>query len=273
MVSWPSVRKTTMELGRHACIWLVCGALCAGFPIKVGAQSAEGEHDDEARALFHAGEAAFSAGRFEDALGYFQRSYDLSQRTALLFNIGQAADRSRHDDVALDAFRRYLAANSDVPNRTEIEGRIRVLEAAVARSTAAPPPETEPAPGAESPAPSETHEVAAVREPELVGSPSRSGPDVGGIVLVSVGGVLAVTGAILFAIGLPDTNAVSMPRFGESFDEAQARQDTGVALAASGGAGLGIGIGLAIAGVIVVTTSGSTDGPVRATRDGLLVTF
>lgn len=51
--------------------------------------------DQEARGLFEAGRAAFSDGRFDDALRYFRESFELSGRVELLYNIGTAADRLR----------------------------------------------------------------------------------------------------------------------------------------------------------------------------------
>jgi tetratricopeptide (TPR) repeat protein len=95
------------------------------------AQAATSSRDEEARMLFEAGRVAYEDGRFEDALGYFQRAHDLSGRPALLYNVGSAADKLRRDAVALDAFRRYLEALPTAENRGEVEARIRVLEQVV----------------------------------------------------------------------------------------------------------------------------------------------
>lgn len=108
--------------------------------------------DDEARHLFEAGRNAYDDGRYQDALDYFQRGYELSGRAALLYNVGQAADRLRQDETALDAFKRYLADVPDAPNRLQVEERIRVLEQVLAErraaavAPAATPIETGPAP-------------------------------------------------------------------------------------------------------------------------------
>jgi tetratricopeptide (TPR) repeat protein len=96
--------------------------------------------DNEARMLFEAGRVAYSAGRFDDALGYFRRAHEISGRAMLLYNVGSAADKLRQDVIALDAFRRYLEAVPDAENREEVEARVRVLEgvlASQARTTAA----------------------------------------------------------------------------------------------------------------------------------------
>jgi hypothetical protein len=83
--------------------------------------------DREARGLFLAGEAAYGDARYEDALDYFKRSYALSKRPDLLFNIGQAADKLRRDREALEAFEGYLREVPNGERRREAEVRVRIL--------------------------------------------------------------------------------------------------------------------------------------------------
>lgn len=83
--------------------------------------------DAEARALFEAGRAAYSDGRFEDALGHFRRAHELSDRPRLLFNIANTAERLRRDEQALDAYERYLEQVPDAENRAFVEERITAL--------------------------------------------------------------------------------------------------------------------------------------------------
>jgi tetratricopeptide (TPR) repeat protein len=90
--------------------------------------------DDEARGLFAAGRAAFADGRYEDARSYFQRSYELSRRPQLLYNLGQVEDRLRHDEAALASFEQYLAEVPDAENRVEVQARIDALRAAITRA-------------------------------------------------------------------------------------------------------------------------------------------
>jgi tetratricopeptide (TPR) repeat protein len=91
---------------------------------------ADGTRDAEAKALFQAGREAFEGGRYEAALARWQEAYDISGRPALLYNLGLAHDRLRHDDKALWAFKAYLAQVSNIENREEVEGRIKALETA-----------------------------------------------------------------------------------------------------------------------------------------------
>lgn len=253
--------------------------LCCWVPGVVEAQV----HDDEARGLYLAGAAAYEAGRFEESLAYFQRSYELSPHPELLYNIGQAADRARQDAIALDALRRYLAAMPELADRAVLEGRIRVLEAAVARGTAAAPPgpeielteTTEPDPAA-------TFERApAATEPTAAPVASASedpggGLDAGGVVLVVLGSAVAVAGAVLLGLGVSDSSAVANPRPDEVFyAQALDRQQTGLAMAWSGVAALGVGAILAVLGAIVLGTSGPADddGSVSLDAHGLRVSF
>jgi tetratricopeptide (TPR) repeat protein len=100
------------------------------------AQVAEGEQlstDDEvARGLFQAGRAAYEAGRYQEALGFFEQAHARSGRAELLFNVGQTADRLRQDEKALAAFRAFLEQRPDASNRPEVESRIAALERAEA---------------------------------------------------------------------------------------------------------------------------------------------
>ena len=87
--------------------------------------------DDEARSLFLAGQTAFEAGRYEAALGHFRAALELSQRPQLLYNIGLAADRLRHDQEALTAFESFLQQVPESPLRAQVEARAEILRRAI----------------------------------------------------------------------------------------------------------------------------------------------
>lgn len=246
---------------------------------------AQSTSDDEARGLHAAGAAAFNAGRYEDALQYFLRAYDLSHRAALLYNVGQAADRARHDEVALDAFERYLAGVTDIENRAEIEGRVRVLRAAILerRSELA-------AADAERQRALEAARAEALREaghadaietaavtpeaslPQPVTSSAPSvGIDAGAVVLVTTGGVAIAAGVIMLALGAPDIDG---PREGEIYASAVARQEGATVLVAVGGAALGLGLVGAVVGAVVLAGSPTpAAGTLTLRPDGFAVTF
>jgi tetratricopeptide (TPR) repeat protein len=112
--------------------------------------------DEEARVVFQRDREAYARGEYEPALAAFRQAYELSGRAELQFNIGQAADRLRHDREARDAFEAYLAALPDASNRVEVEARLRVLREEIARDDAL---RAQAASGATTP-----HETSVVEE-------------------------------------------------------------------------------------------------------------
>jgi tetratricopeptide (TPR) repeat protein len=105
----------------------------AGAPAAPQAQGnpPPGSLDQAARLLFESARTAFGEGDYTTALARFRQAYEASPRPGLLFNIATTLDRLRQDDEALATFERFLAADPNVANRTEIEARIRVLRAAI----------------------------------------------------------------------------------------------------------------------------------------------
>lgn len=75
---------------------------------------------------------------FEVALSCFQRSFELSGRTALLYNIGIAAQRLGRVDQALAAFERFVREAPDDPERGDVEAFIEVLRDVRPRATTTP---------------------------------------------------------------------------------------------------------------------------------------
>lgn len=125
------------------------------------------EDATHAREVFQAGQVAFAEGRFAEAASLWQRSYELAQRPAILYNIGTALDRSGDETGALEYYGRYLEAEPDAANGAYIRSRVDVLNSRAADGGAAahssdgegtapdPSPETQataPTPGA-NPAP------------------------------------------------------------------------------------------------------------------------
>jgi len=152
----------------------------------------------EARALYTAGQAAFHEGRYENALEYLTRSYELSRRPALLFNLGTTYDRLRRDAEALAAFQQYLRDVPDAENRLEVEARIAVLREAAARST--PPPtvvEPDPVPDPQPP---------PTTPPPLPVTSTDAGP--APWIVVGVGGAAVIAGAVLMGVAAADVASV-----------------------------------------------------------------
>ena len=107
-------------------------------PADSSASGSSDSKDQEARHIFESGRIAYDAGRYRDALDYFQRAYKMSNRPQLLFNIGQAADRLRMDGVALNAFEQYLRELPGASNSEHVEKRMTALRLAIHRDAAGP---------------------------------------------------------------------------------------------------------------------------------------
>jgi tetratricopeptide (TPR) repeat protein len=148
-------------------ILLLCGAQASAQSAAGSSDQIPRENDDIARGLFQAGKAAYEAGAYRDALSYFEQAYERCGRSALLYNVGQAADRLRQDDKAIDSFTKYTEQNPDAPNRAEVEKRIQALrEARQARQQEERQTKTEsasdPSPMIAALTPEQTAESAAI---------------------------------------------------------------------------------------------------------------
>ena len=219
------------------------------------AASAQGS-DDEARALYSAGEIAYNEGRFQSALEYFQRAYELSSRPALLYNIGSAAERVRQDDVALAAFEQYLTEVPEAPNRAAVQARIEILRAAIAERAARPEVTPDEEPDAEP-------------EQEVAGSAPGASEDSGGSVvpwiMVGAGGGVAVLGAVFVGLGFKDAGTVTDAPQGSDWSSVSGAYDRAPRRQAIGFALVGVGVAAAVTGVVLAVTGGSDD---DASADG-----
>ncbi len=111
----------------HRTLPIVLLLAIAVVPERAAAGSDKEERDardEEARGLFVAGRAAYDDGRYEEALDYFRRSYELSERPELLYNIGQTSDVLGRNDEALLAFEKYQESYPDGPRSREVQERI-----------------------------------------------------------------------------------------------------------------------------------------------------
>jgi tetratricopeptide (TPR) repeat protein len=136
-----------MRLTVLAWVFLVCSPVFAqsqvpapgggsgesAVPEDVEAAARAAEEDDKARTLFQAGKIAYESGEYGRALDLFRAAYNQSQRPALLFNIASSADRLRFDEEAIDAYERYLADVPQAKNKIEVQKRIEILRAEIAR--------------------------------------------------------------------------------------------------------------------------------------------
>lgn len=262
---------------RHASWWVVLIALLTlalPFGRAHGQAAAEGTvgtpADAEALARFDAGRLAFEAGRYGDALSDFQRSYELSGRAWLLYNIGETLARLDRREEALSAFESYLRETSgDAPNRAQVESRVAILRRSLEAERAEA---TEP-----------VGSTLPIDSDEDRGDDSSSGGGADGIssadsdpapwIVVGVSAALVVAGGVLVGVAASDRAAVESARPPTFYSDAASTADRVPALEGSGGALLGIGVTGVIGGLIwgVVQASGRGDSSVAVDARGVTV--
>lgn len=242
--------------------WAVCGSIALAQPTEEG-----GNLEEEARALFMAGSSAFEGARYETALRYFREAYELSGRSELLYNIGVTADRLRQDEVALEAFEKFLAEVPEHSRRREVEVRVAsIRQASAANLEPEPDPEPAPDPGPEAtlepPTPSETAAADPERELEPSDGGLSTGTLVGGISL----GVVGLAGVVAAVVGMAGGGCIDTAPGGVCIEEDHTNWG---AVGAYGGLGLAAVVGAIV--WLVVGSSGSDDDAVAV--DGRSVTW
>lgn len=108
---------------RRACrIGVFVGVLALlATPLRVGAQAATS--DAPAAVAANEGDAAFAAGRYDEALAKFQTALQQSQAPEILFRLGQTYAKLGRKVEALDHFERFLAAGAKADARMQKEAR------------------------------------------------------------------------------------------------------------------------------------------------------
>ena len=126
-------------LGRWALTLTLCGGMSlAARPVLAQDYAAAGQH-------FDAAQEAFAAGKFELAAREYQAAFDITKESTLLQSIGESWQRAGNQGKALAAYKAYLQASPQAPDRVAIEERIKAIEAAQAE--AAKPAQPTQAPG------------------------------------------------------------------------------------------------------------------------------
>ena len=110
---------------------------------------------DQAREAYARGKQLFDGGKFQAAIGEFEKARSLAPSPVLDFNIGLCHDRLGNAGAALVSYRAYLDAVPNAGNRAAVESRIKILEpkAAAEMQPLAPPDDPAPAPAPPTPSP------------------------------------------------------------------------------------------------------------------------
>ena len=135
--------------------------------------------EERARAAFRLGRAHYDNGEFVKAAKEFQRAFELSGKYQLLYNVYLAYRDANMTRRAAEALRAYLDSEQDIPNRVQLEAKLRALDQSLKdkKPPAAPSPSpVQPAPTpAPTPAPGQepTEEPAAEEPPQAEPEPAE----------------------------------------------------------------------------------------------------
>ena len=190
--------------------------------------AADVRRDEEARAAYKAGAAAYEAGNYQAAYDKFRESFQLSHEPALLYNISSALQGLQRPHDAAEALRSFLRVQPNDPERPKIELRIATLEEeqrmidldkhknppadatpVVPVPQTTPPPQTTPTqttntappPAVLTPPPAATSAVVVVAAPP----PRRDKRRTALIAGLVAGGAFVVAGAIVLGVVLGDS--------------------------------------------------------------------
>jgi hypothetical protein len=167
---------------------LCCLALSLSFWLVSARALAQEDPAIEAKRLYAQGKAEFAQGRYVQAAELFERSYALSESTALLFNMAQAHRLAGpgHCATAVRLYQSYLAAEPTAENRKEVEERITELGDCSADTAPAAAPEPS----------------ATAREPRQAPAspPARGagGLPTGPVIVTGAGAAMLVAGGVLY---------------------------------------------------------------------------
>lgn len=115
--------------------WLGVLTLVPALAASTVAHAQTDEQLARARALFTEGQAAYDAGRFQEAVTKMREAYDITSSPELAFNVARVYERMSEYQEAIRYFRIYLRQGSpDAEVRADVEQRITALREAERRS-------------------------------------------------------------------------------------------------------------------------------------------
>jgi tetratricopeptide (TPR) repeat protein len=261
-----------MRPARNLLLLIALGAVPIAFPVLAqpasdypppcDASKVTKADVDRAHTVFLSGKQFLEESNYDKAIGYFKDAYSIDCSVhAMLPIIATAYERKGDKAEAVRALEEYTKRAPNAPDHEVIERRIRNLKDQMAReqptasapsaapsSAASASPST--APSAE-PAPTVSAlPSAAVEAPPPASSEGHSALP---WVVVGVGGVVAVTGAVLLGVGAGDISSASSQCTADRICPTQDVVNTGNTgrnLETFGGVGIGVGLAVAAAGLL-----------------------
>jgi tetratricopeptide (TPR) repeat protein len=189
-------------------LWSASALLSLTLLLMAAPAAADSRREQDARAAYKAGAAAYEAGDYQLAYDKFKESFQLSHAPALLYNIASAQQGLKRPHDAAESLRSFLRVQPNDPDRPIIEQRIatleeeqRMIDADRAQEEAArrpPPVVTVPAP-----APPALR-LTAAPPADRPGDADRRHKRTVVAVTVSIAAAVVVAGAITLAVLLSD---------------------------------------------------------------------
>ncbi len=120
----PRMRLTLRTAATTAVVALLALPLVAGEALAQSEQTKAA-----AKSHFKRGKASFELGRFSEALGHYEKAYEMLPLPGFLFNIGQCQRNLNNHEKAIFSFRLYLQKVPKARNRAAVETLLEDLEA------------------------------------------------------------------------------------------------------------------------------------------------
>jgi F0F1-type ATP synthase membrane subunit c/vacuolar-type H+-ATPase subunit K len=198
----------------------------------------------------------YTLADFDAAIVEFKQSYEIAKAPRLLFNIAQAYRLKKDYESALFFYNTYLRAETNAPNREDVESKIDEMRRALEHERGGggggggkvEPPRPRPVGGGELPKPPPTAaELARERRTHLIAGGVTMGA---GVVVAGVGaGMLGLAASDASKLhDVAKNNEMWSSHFDDVYREGERSQTAGVVLLAVGGAAIVAGGIVAIIG-------------------------
>lgn len=145
--------------------------------------------DGDAERLYHDGQTAYDAKKYDDAIAAWSQSYELSHLPALVFNLAQAYRLKGDCDDAVTNYKKFLELDPKSKQRPAAEGFIKDLEPCPVAEPPKPP--DQPPPPVQQPPKPPPIQQPPPKPPVATTTHRNNGERLAGIGL-AVGGAVAV---------------------------------------------------------------------------------
>jgi tetratricopeptide (TPR) repeat protein len=85
------------------------------------------EDKELAKRHFLKGQHRFEQKEFQEAADHFEKAYEITGASDLLYNIGRCYEELENEPVAIEKYKMYLRLNPDAKDKDEVNGRIVAL--------------------------------------------------------------------------------------------------------------------------------------------------